>query len=77
MTILETIDLKVAFGNLVAVNDVSLSFEKGKIIAIIGPNGAGKSTFFNLISGKLKPTSGQVFFLNNKITGMPPIYFLK
>ncbi|MGA9290666.1 MAG: ATP-binding cassette domain-containing protein, partial [Anaerobacillus sp.] len=46
------------FGGLAAVEDVSVTFEKGTITAIIGPNGAGKSTFFNLISGIHPVTSG-------------------
>ena len=58
------------FGGLVAVNDVSVHFERGAINAIIGPNGAGKTTFFNLISGSYKPTSGRILFNGNDVTGL-------
>jgi branched-chain amino acid transport system ATP-binding protein len=58
------------FGGLVAVNDVSVHFERGAINAIIGPNGAGKTTFFNLISGAYKPTSGRIVFNGNEVTGL-------
>jgi len=60
------------FGGLVAVNEVDLTVEQGKITAIIGPNGAGKSTFFNLISGVFKPTSGRILFQGQDITRMRP-----
>lgn len=59
------------FGGLVAVNDVSVEFETGKINAIIGPNGAGKSTFFNLISGLHQPTSGRILLDGVDVTRMP------
>ncbi|MBN8207841.1 ABC transporter ATP-binding protein [Bacillus sp. NTK071] len=68
----ETERITKRFGGLAAVEDVSVSFEKGSITAIIGPNGAGKSTFFNLISGIHPITSGKVHFKNNDITKMPP-----
>lgn len=58
---LETRDLTIRFGGHVAVNRVSTSFSAGTLTAIVGPNGAGKTTFFNLISGQLKATGGQVF----------------
>ena len=43
-------------------NDLSLSVEKGKIYAMMGSNGAGKTTLFNLITGFIKPQSGEIFF---------------
>lgn len=60
-TILETHNLRKEFGGLIAVSDVSIQIEQGSLHSIIGPNGAGKTTFFNLLSGKYKPTSGQIF----------------
>ncbi|WP_229223515.1 ABC transporter ATP-binding protein [Duganella sp. sic0402] len=58
------------FGGLVAVNDVSVRFERGTINAIIGPNGAGKTTFFNLASGALPPTSGRIVLDGDDLTGL-------
>lgn len=60
------------FTGLVAVKDLSFEIAQGQILAIIGPNGAGKSTAFNLITGALKPTSGNVFIYDDDITGMKP-----
>ena len=71
-TVLEVIDLQKHFGNLQAVAGVNLSIEKGQRHAIIGPNGAGKTTFFNLLSGRYKPTSGQILFKGKNIAGAPP-----
>ncbi len=58
------------FGAFVALKNVSVSFETGKLTAIIGPNGAGKSTFFNVLTGAFAPTSGNVKFDGHDITGM-------
>jgi branched-chain amino acid transport system ATP-binding protein len=69
--ILETRALRKEFGGLVAVDDVSLQVEAGLLHAIIGPNGAGKTTFFNLLSGNLPPTRGQVFYKGQDITEVP------
>jgi branched-chain amino acid transport system ATP-binding protein len=69
--ILETRNLRREFGALVAVADVSMRVRAGSFHSIIGPNGAGKTTFFNLLSGNLKPTSGQVLFKGNDITNLP------
>ncbi|MBV9859241.1 MAG: ABC transporter ATP-binding protein [Alphaproteobacteria bacterium] len=60
------------FGALTAVADVSISVEAGETRAIIGPNGAGKSSLFNLITGFLKPTSGEVMFKGERLTGLAP-----
>ncbi|MFC7157666.1 ABC transporter ATP-binding protein [Halomarina halobia] len=69
--VLRTEDLTKRFGSLTAVDSVSWGIESGATKAIIGPNGAGKSTFFNLISGVLPPTSGEVEFHGERITGNP------
>ena len=66
--VLETRDLTIRFGGHVAVNAVSCAFRPGSLTAIIGPNGAGKTTYFNLISGQLPATSGQVFVKGEDVT---------
>jgi branched-chain amino acid transport system ATP-binding protein len=71
-TILEMIDLYKNFGQLMAIKGFSLSIVRGKRHAIIGPNGAGKTTFFNLLSGRFKPTRGRILFNGRDITGMSP-----
>jgi branched-chain amino acid transport system permease protein len=58
------------FGGLVAVNDVSFTIHAGDIMGLIGPNGAGKSTTFNLVSGVLSLTSGEVVFRGQNVAGM-------
>lgn len=69
--ILETRHLRREFGALVAVADVSIKVKAHSLHAIIGPNGAGKTTFFNLLSGNIEPTSGQVLFKGQDITHLP------
>jgi branched-chain amino acid transport system ATP-binding protein len=69
--ILETRGLTRAFGGLLAVNQVDFAVREGEIRAVIGPNGAGKTTFFNLITGVFPPTSGQILFRGEEITGLP------
>ena len=61
-----------SFGGLVAVNEVSMAFSRGRITGLIGPNGAGKTTIFNLISGFLKPDSGSIILDGRRIDGLPP-----
>jgi len=60
------------FGGLVAVNDVSFSVQKGDLVSIIGPNGAGKTTLFNLLTGQLVPSAGQVIFEGQDIGALSP-----
>ncbi|MGJ7918572.1 ABC transporter ATP-binding protein [Massilia sp. LXY-6] len=67
---LEITSLTRHFGGLVAVDGVSVRFERGTINAIIGPNGAGKTTFFNLVSGALRPSSGNIVFDGRDVTGL-------
>jgi len=71
MSVLETRDLTIRFGGHVAVNAVSCAFEPGTLTAIVGPNGAGKTTYFNLISGQLRATAGQVLWDGEDITTLP------
>ncbi|SEM43480.1 amino acid/amide ABC transporter ATP-binding protein 1, HAAT family [Bosea lupini] len=70
--VLETRELGIAFGGLKAVDKVSVSAERNRITTVIGPNGAGKSTLFNLISGALKPKSGQLLIDGVDMTGASP-----
>ena len=60
--------LGIRFGGHQAVNDVSAEFHAGELTVIVGPNGAGKTTYFNLLSGQLAASSGQVFFEGQDIT---------
>jgi branched-chain amino acid transport system ATP-binding protein len=61
-----------SFDGFMAIQDVSLTVEKGQMACIIGPNGAGKSTLFNLITGHIPPTRGDIFFHDQNITGLAP-----
>ncbi len=72
MDILQIEGLTRRFGDLLAVNQVSLAFRARQTVAIIGPNGAGKSTLFNLLSGRLRPTAGQVYYQGRRLAGLPP-----
>jgi branched-chain amino acid transport system permease protein len=70
--LLEVRSARRQFGGLVAVKDLSFQIRAGEILGLIGPNGAGKSTTFNLISGGLPLTSGEVVFRGEPIAGLPP-----
>lgn len=70
--VLQTRQLSRRFGGLVAVDRVDLSVHEGELMALIGPNGAGKTTLFNLMSGRLSPSEGQIIFRDRDITGFPP-----
>jgi branched-chain amino acid transport system ATP-binding protein len=71
MALLEAHNLRMEFGRLVAVDDVSLTIAEGSVHSIIGPNGAGKTTCFNLLTGRYKPTRGRVIFRGQDITALP------
>jgi branched-chain amino acid transport system ATP-binding protein len=60
------------FGGLVALRNITLEIRKGELSGLIGPNGAGKTTLFNVVSGFLRPTEGQIFFDGRDISGLPP-----
>jgi branched-chain amino acid transport system ATP-binding protein len=69
--LLECRGLTRRFGGLVAVDAVDMAIEPGEVRAVIGPNGAGKSTLFNLITGVLPPTDGEIVFAGERITNLP------
>ena len=80
MTAVPILEVRAAsrfFGKFQALNQVSVSFAPGELTAIIGPNGAGKSTFFNVISGGVPPSTGQVLFEGRDITGLAPHEFAR
>jgi ABC-type branched-subunit amino acid transport system ATPase component len=68
--ILEVRGLTKRFRGVVAIGDVSFSVQPGTVTSVIGPNGAGKSTLFNLITGYLEPSAGEVFYKGRSITGI-------
>ena len=68
-TLLEVSGATMRFGGLVAVNDMNLSIAAGEIVGLIGPNGAGKTTTFNVISGVLVPTTGDIRFRGQQLRG--------
>lgn len=72
MSLLKTKDLSMHFGSLIALEDVNISVEPGKILGLIGPNGAGKTTFFNCITGYMSPTKGSIQFGGHELSGLRP-----
>ena len=68
-TLLELDHLTMAFGGVVALNDVSLAIPERSIFALIGPNGAGKTTVFNVVTGVYHPTRGDVRFAGTSLLG--------
>jgi branched-chain amino acid transport system ATP-binding protein len=70
--VLEVRGVRVEFGSIVAVNDVSASVRAGEIFAIVGPNGAGKSSLLNAINGFYRPSRGEIRFKGRDIVGMKP-----
>jgi branched-chain amino acid transport system ATP-binding protein len=72
MNLLTVKNLTKNFGGLRAVSSFNLSLKEGEFVGLIGPNGAGKTTVFNLLTGIYKPTSGQILFRGEEITGLPP-----
>ena len=70
--VVEVTDVRLSFGGLNVLNDVSFHVAHGELFAIIGPNGAGKTSIFNCLSGVYVPESGSVRFLGREIRGMKP-----
>lgn len=69
MALLEIKNLGISFGGLRAVDNFSITIEKGQLYGLIGPNGAGKTTMFNLLTGVYRPNSGTIFLDGQNITG--------
>ena len=69
MAMLDVKNLSISFGGLKAVDDFSITIEKGQLNGLIGPNGAGKTTIFNLLTGVYKPDGGRILLDGKDITG--------
>jgi branched-chain amino acid transport system ATP-binding protein len=73
MPLIETVGVGKAYGDFVALDDVSLSIAEGELVSIVGPNGAGKTTLVNVLTGLLKPSAGLVRFKGEDIAGIGPV----
>ena len=71
-TVLKTDKATIRFGGLTAVSELDMAVKQGEIYGLIGPNGAGKTTIFNLLTGVYKPTSGSIYFQQQRIDGLRP-----
>ena len=69
---LELVELRKEFGELVAVDDMSLGVEEGETMALLGPSGCGKSTILNMIVGLEAPTSGDILIDGKSVLAVPP-----
>ena len=72
MALFEARGLHKRFGRQIVLQDLSLSFEEGRLSGIMGPNGAGKTTCFNVLTGRYAPDRGSVRFAGVDVTGLPP-----
>ncbi len=70
--LIEVRNITKQFGGLMAVSGCSLSVERGSVTGLIGPNGAGKTTLFNMVAGTTAPSSGQIIFDGEDVTGLAP-----
>lgn len=75
--ILNTVNVTMQFAGLTAVDNVNIDQREGEILALIGPNGAGKTTLFNMLTGVYKPTSGEIFYKGENITGLRPFQLVR
>ena len=71
--LIETANVRKAYGEFVALDGVTLSIGEGELVSIVGPNGAGKTTLVNVLTGLLKPTDGVVRFKGRDIAGIGPV----
>jgi len=69
MSLIRAEGLSLAFGGVLAINDLDFAFDEGRVHSIIGPNGAGKTTLFNLVTGIYQPTEGRIWLDESEITG--------
>ncbi len=69
--LLEVQDVSVRFGGLMALKNINLAVSAGEVLSVIGPNGAGKTTLFNVITGRVRPTAGEVLFRGRPIHKAP------
>lgn len=72
MELLQLKALSKNFDDIKALSNIDFTIRKGEIVGLVGPNGAGKTTLFNLISGRLKPSSGRIIFNEKDITNLKP-----
>jgi branched-chain amino acid transport system ATP-binding protein len=72
VALLDVVDVTVRFGGNLALDNVSVSAEAGRVTGLIGPNGAGKTTLFNVVGGLQPPTDGRVFIDGENVTARPP-----
>src|ERR1019366_2116537 len=70
--LLEVMGVRLRFGGLLAVSDLSFSIAHGEILGLIGPNGAGKTTLFNIVNGGLQADKGEIIFDETDINKQPP-----
>ncbi|MED3661935.1 ABC transporter ATP-binding protein [Ureibacillus sp. FSL K6-8385] len=70
--VLEVRNITKRYGGITALKDISFSIRQGEVYGLIGPNGAGKTTMFNCITNFVEPTSGEVYFKGENITGLKP-----
>jgi branched-chain amino acid transport system ATP-binding protein len=71
--LVETVNVRKAYGDFVALDGVTLAVGEGELVSIVGPNGAGKTTLVNVLTGLLKPTEGVVRFKGHDIAGIGPV----
>lgn len=69
--ILETKNLEKSFGAVYAAKDINIKIHAGEVMGVIGSNGAGKTTFVNMVTGYLKPSSGEILYREKSIAGLP------
>lgn len=72
MAVLEAHDVHVRFGDRVVLEDISFTVEEAEFHGIMGPNGAGKTTFFNVLTGRVRPSRGRVMVAGRDVTGFSP-----